>query len=345
MGNDKKKATAVWQKAALSALCIFLALVLILMIFATAFVKRLLSRINRIPNGGSEYTFMSIPDDEEWFETITGPSVDASDVTLNTQPNGPSEGNREGIVNVLLVGQDRLPGEERQRSDSMMLISFNTNTNEVTMISFLRDTYVSIPGKDPQKLNAAYAFGGFTLLNETLAINFGIHVDANVEVDFDGFAGVIDLLGGVDINLTQKEANYMNDTWGLGVKPGINHMDGSTALYYSRIRKIDSDSHRAGRQRTVITALVEKYKNKETGEMLSILDRVLPMITTDMTDEEIIDYLWMLFPMLSSASIASQQIPVYGTYENLNVGNVVDAKVITDMEANREILKNILENP
>ncbi len=344
MGNDKKKATAVWQKAALSALCIFLALVLILMIFATAFVNRLLNRINRVPNDYSDYTLSSIPDDDVEGD-ITGPSVDASDVTLNTQPNGPSEGDRTGIVSILLVGQDRIPGEGRQRSDSMMLISFNTNTNEITMISFLRDTYVSLPGRNPEKLNAAYAWGGFKLLNETLAVNFGVHVDANVEVDFEGFVHIIDLLGGVDINLTQKEAEYMNRNWGFTLTPGMTHMDGYTALFYSRIREIDSDAHRTGRQRTVITTLIDKYKNKSVAEMLNILDQILPLITTDMSNDQIIDYLWMLFPILSSSTIGSQQIPVYGTYENMNVGNVVDAKVITDMEANREILKNILENP
>ncbi len=340
MGNKKKISVATWQKAALSVLCVFLSLVLIAMIFVTAYANRLLNMINRV-NPYEDYTQLTIPDDEV-EGNITGPSVDASDVTINTQPLS-STVNREGIVNILLVGQDRLPGEPRQRSDSMILISFNTNTNKITMISFLRDSYVSLPGRDPEKLNAAYAWGGFKLLNETLAVNFGVHVDANVEVDFNGFEKIINLLGGVDISLTQKEVDYMNSTWGLGVKVGMNHMNGYTALCYSQIRKIDSDAHRAGRQRTVISALIDKYKDKSITEMMVLLEQILPMITTDMSNEQIIDYLWLLFPMFSTSSIAAQQIPASGTYENMNVGNVVDAKVL-DMEANREILKAILEN-
>ncbi len=345
MGNNKKKIPVRWQKIGLSILCGFLALVLILMTFATVYVNRLLNKINRVPvgDGYSEYTQLSIPEESHEGE-ITGPSVHETDVTINTNPGMPSETERQGIVNILLVGQDRLPGQGRQRSDSMILVSFNTNTNNITMVSFLRDSYVHIPGKAPQKLNAAYAFGGFKLLNETLAVNFGVHVDANVEVDFDGFEGIINLLGGVDISLTEKEANYMNNSWGFSVTPGMNHMDGHTALFYSRIRMIDSDAHRANRQRTVLTALINKYKSKGITEMLGILEEILPLITTDMNNDEIVGYLWDLFPMLSTSTIGSQQIPATGTYENMNVGNVTSTKVM-DMEANIAILNSILRNP
>ncbi len=342
MGNNHKK---TWQKVSLSILCVVLALILIAMTFATAYVNKLLGKINRVPSGnGYTESFNWNIGTEETDPNSTAPSVNETDITFSTTPaQSIDEGNRDGIINILLVGQDRRPGEGRQRSDSMILCSFNTNTGKITMISFLRDTYVEIPGVRREKLNAAYAYGGFDLLNKTLAVNFGVHVDANVEVDFDGFQNVIDLLGGVDINLTEAEANHLNPQ-GFNLTAGVNHLDGKAALAYSRIRYLDSDAYRAARQRNVITALINKYKNKSVTEMLSILEEVLPLVTTNMTDDQIISYVWDLFPMLAGSSIASQQIPASGTYQNMHVGDVRDAKV-ADMDANRQILKSILTNP
>ena len=209
------------------------------------------------------------------------------------------------------------------------------------MVSFLRDTYVYIPGYGSEKLNAAYAHGGFSCLNETLAVNFGVHIDANVEVDFSGFQQVIDLLGGVSINLTQKEADYMNQNHGWNLSAGVNYLNGEKALAYSRIRKIDMDAIRAQRQRTVLMALINKYKDKSVTEMIVLLDDILPLITTNMTNEQIIGYVKELFPMLRGTSITMQQIPAQDTYENMTVGNVTATKV-ADMALNRKILQEIL---
>ncbi len=342
MGNNKERKNTTWQVAALGTLCAILALVLIVMIFGTAYVNKLLGSINQIPNDYSDYTQTVPPDDID--PDSSNPTMDPSDYTHNTITFNPGDADREGIVNILLVGQDRRPGEPRQRSDSMILCCFNTNTNEITMISFLRDTYVYVPGYRSEKINAAYAHGGFTCLNETLAVNFGVHVDANIEVDFSGFEGIIDLLGGIDMEVTEKEAAHMRSFLDIDIEAGMVHMTGKQALGYARIRKIDGDAFRAGRQRKVLTALIEKYKNRSIPEMLTLLEQILPLITTDMSKDEIVDYAWTLFPMLSSATIANQQIPASGTYHDADIGDVVDCKV-ADMDKNREILKGILENP
>lgn len=101
-------------------------------------------------------------------------------------------------------------GRRAGRSDSMILLSVNKNTNQLTMISLMRDLYVQIPGYSDNKLNAAYAFGGFELLDETIATNFGIAVDYNVEVNFKGFKDIVDTIGGLDLELNETEAEYMN---------------------------------------------------------------------------------------------------------------------------------------
>ena len=341
--NEKAAKKVRWQKIGLSALCIFLALVLFVMVFATAYIEYLFGRIGRVDpyedeTNPPDWTMPTDPTDPDF----TGPVMDPTDVEHNTvPPHHVPDANNDGYINILLVGQDRRPGEGRQRSDSMILCSFNVSKGTFSMISFLRDTYVYIPGWGSEKLNAAYAHGGFRCLNETLAVNFGVSVDAGVEVDFSGFKQIIDLLGGVTIELTQKEVDHLNlwNHWNL--KAGVNHLNGEEALAYSRIRKIDMDAMRAQRQRKVLTALINEYKNKSIPEMLDILDDVLPMVTTTMTNQEIVNYAMELFPMLSKTEIKNQQIPAAGTYKEMTVGTVTATKV-ADMEANRQILSELL---
>ncbi len=341
--NEKAAKKVRGQKIALSILCGFLALVLFVMIFATAYVEYLFGRIGRVDPYEDEtnppgWTMPTDPVDPDF----TGPVMDPTDVEHNTvPPHQVPDANSDGYVNILLVGQDRRPGEGRQRSDSMILCSFNVQKGTFSMISFLRDTYVYIPGWGSEKLNAAYAHGGFKCLNETLAVNFGVAVDAGVEVDFSGFEQIIDMLGGVVINVTQKEADYMKGNWSLAVPAGVTRLNGQQALYYSRIRKLDMDAKRAERQRKVLTSLVNEYKNKSIPEMLDILEDVLPMVTTTMSNQEIVNYAMEIFPMLSSTTITNQQIPAAGTYTDMTVGTVTATKV-ADMEANRQILKNLL---
>ena len=351
MKNTKGPMRVSWQRLSLIVLCVILALVLFVLLFATAYVHHLLDLITVDPDHSlhetlsSEQLATATDDDHDPF--FTGPSVGHEDVTQATLPSTPKENLKvDGVINIMLVGEDRRPGESRQRSDSMILCSFNTNKNTITMISFLRDTYISkIPGFWAEKLNAAYCFGGFKTMDETLAAYFGVHVDANVVVDFDGFKSIIDLLGGVDIELTQKEANHLNgqnSTWKLTA--GMNHLNGDQALAYSRIRKIDMDAMRAQRQRKVLTALINSYKSKSVTEMATLASQILQtgFIKTDMTSSEVLNYVTTLFPMLSSATINSQQIPAAGTYTDMTVGNITYTKV-ADLEVNRKILQRIFQ--
>ena len=351
MISAKDPAGVSWQRIVLIVLCVILALVLVVMLFATAYVHHLL---NLFTGDGDSLNATMSPEDlatfgDETDPSFTGPSIGHDEIT---QPTVPNPTDNEDIINILLIGEDRRPGQGRQRSDSMILCSFNTKNNTLTMISFLRDTYISdIPGYNrPEKLNAAYALGGAKALKQTLAQYFGVHVDACVAVQFDGFMGIIDMLGGVDIELTEKEANHLNKEWkkegiSLRVTSGMNHLNGEQALAYSRIRKIDMDAMRAGRQRKVLTALINAYKNKSLGEMLTLATDILGtgFIQTDMSSDEVIGYVKALFPMLASTTINSQQIPASGTYQDMTVGKITATKVC-DLEANRKILQQILGN-
>ena len=171
------KGNSVWQRNVMIGLCVVLALVLIVLAFGTSYVHHLLNQINRFdPNdqatlSPSDVENMTDPDvetiDPDSTETMPG----IEDVTVPTEPAYTPVKHGDHVVNILLVGQDRRPGEGRQRSDSMILISFNTKKNTITLTSFMRDQYVQIPGYQNDKLNAAYAYGGFKLLNESLKVN------------------------------------------------------------------------------------------------------------------------------------------------------------------------------
>ena len=354
--NSRRRAAMDWKNISLIVLCVILALILVGLIFATSYIHYLINLTGTIVDPSDDETYPSDYWATETTETFdpddTGEIEDPTNITINTIPSIDLDDlDRDGIINILLVGQDRREGEPRQRSDSMILCTFNTNKNTFTLTSFLRDTYVYIPGHGNNKMNAAYAWGGFSLLNETLMVNFGVHVDANVEVDFQGFIGIIDLLGGVDIDLTAKEAAYMNkhkgfeynkdEVWNL--VEGVNHLNADQALAYARIRKLDSDFIRTQRQRTVLMALLNKYKSQDLATMLGLLDDILPLIKTNMTNQEIIGYVVNLFPMMLNANLSTQHIPAYGTYTEKKIQGI-GSSLVPNLEKNRDILAEILYN-
>lgn len=339
--NKKKKSKLrVWQWILLSVLLVLLALIVAIVIFV--FTK--LNKINRVDPNESRLTpeqaAMLTEDD-----TVTGspdaPEVNPDDVTWATN-DGTVIGTEDSIVNILLIGQDRRPGEARARSDSMILVSFNKDTNKITLASFLRDNYVQIPGGyQDNRLNTAYAIGGMSLLDETLEVNFGVSIDANVEVDFSGFSEIIDILGGVDIELTSAEASHLNSNNGWSLSAGVNHLDGEQALAYARIRKLDSDFGRTSRQRNVLTALIDEFKNISLGEALELVDEIFPLLTTDMSNMDIIGYVTDLLPMLSSAEIDNVHIPGDGNYYNATIRGM--SVLVPDLEACRQQLADALQ--
>ena len=241
--------------------------------------------------------------------------------------------NDDHLINILLVGQDSRTGA-RERSDAMILCSINPDTGKVSLISFMRDLYVQMPdGYQDNRMNAAYAFGGFPFLYEVLYKNFGISVDGGIEVNFDGFESVIDAVGGVDIELTSGEAAIV----GAGAVEGMNHLNGSQALEYSRIRKIGSDFQRTERQRTVLQAVFNNVKNADLSTLLSLVNTLIPMVTTDMTNAQILSLATKLLPNISSLQLSSYRIPADDAYSGATIRGM--SVLVPDLELNRKYLQ------
>lgn len=344
MENDEKK-SGQWVRPVLIVLCVVLSLVLVILILGTIYLSRWMGKINRT-NQSDSYTLSQEEADalekaqaDQDGTDPNAPVLDDKDVIWDADPSQ-IVGKEDHIVNILLIGQDRRPGEGRARSDSMILCTFNKKAGTLTMTSFMRDMYVQIPGYQSTRINAAYPLGGMELLDEVLQVNFGVHVDANVEVDFGSFQSIVDLLGGVDIDLSSEEAGYLNRHNDWSVSDGMNHLTGEQALAYSRIRYIDSDFNRTSRQRNVLSSLIAAYKNQSLDRMLSLLDEILPLITTDMTDAEITGYVTQLFPMLSGCKVNTMRIPVDDGYQSASIRGM--SVLVPDLEVNRQALIDTL---
>lgn len=258
----------------------------------------------------------------------------------------------EGTVNVLLVGQDTRD-DQRQRSDTMIVLNINKNTEQITMVSLMRDLYVTIPGYGEKKLNAAYQYGGFELLDETIAQNFGITIDYNVGVDFGGFKDIIDTLGGIDINLNADEAaylrgeggNYVNGVVGrytngrtYDVQEGVNHLDGAAALDYARARHVgNSDFDRTQRQRTVISTVYKDLRGSSWKKLIRAYDSVADNIVTDMTNNQILSIAFSAYSM-GKSDLNSYRIPEDGMYSNVRLDNGAEVLQVDDWEATRALL-------
>ena len=334
---------------------IVIAIVAVILIAAGAgfiFLKSKLAKINRI-NPEDE---TCVSRDQETFEADVVSRVasngDAEETTMQDTMN-PEDVvwdnvdmnvmKDKDVKNILLIGQDRRPGQGRQRSDSLIICSINKKTGKITLCSLMRDMYVPIPGYSDNRINAAYVFGGMPLIDQLIEEDFGIHIDGNIEVDFDGFIEALGVVGPLDIELKDYEVDYMNnasssygaESWNL--TEGMNSLTPEQALVYARTRYVgNSDWERTDRQRTVITTVFNKIKDKDLFELMDIADEILPCLTTDMTDSELLGYVYTIATSKMEMG-DSCRIPAEGTYSNQTIRGMM--VLVPNLTANSKELK------
>ena len=215
-------------------------------------------------------------------------------------------------------------------ADTTMLVSINTYTEEVTVFSILRDSLVQLPAYKGlnggrNKFTMCYALGyqqggtagAMEMTNICLKDNFGIEVDYNIEVSFDGFIRMIDYLNGVELELTEAEADYLNkDTLYVQrtIEPGVQVLQGMEALSYARMRKAagdgESDIKRTERQRKLVAALLERFRGMSLSELNGWVDELLPMVTTTMTPSDVTRLAATILPMVSRLTMKGETVPV-----------------------------------
>ena len=259
----------------------------------------------------------------------------------------------QGYTTIGLVGVDSRHGdlEAGTNSDTMIIASINNDTKEVKLVSVYRDTYLRI-GEDEEgngiynKANSAYAKYGPEGFMRMLNSNMDLNVTYFVTVDFQAVAEAVELLGGIDEELSEEEIIHLNnycketsEVTGMDYEPldevaGVHHLNGVQTVAYARIRyTVGDDFRRAARQREVIYKIVEKAKNADVGTLTKILDKVFPSIKTNMTKADILS---MGLSMISYDIVDQAGFPhdhVYG--ENVkNAMNGLDCVVPVTLESN-----------
>lgn len=255
------------------------------------------------------------------------------------------------MQNILLLGIDARPGETTGRSDTMIILTVDAEQNVIRMVSLMRDLYVEIPGRKNNRLNAAYVYGGAELLMQTIEQNFGIHVDHYVAVNFSMLAGLIDQLGGLELNV---ESDYYKDRInavikcdnkvlgidvndGLVQSAGLQTLTGKQAQAYARYRygTSDGDFGRTQRQREVILKILEKLRGLTLVQLFRLAGDNIDNVYTNLTLEEIIE----LAPaalQLQDAEVKQLRIPVDGGYSSKTVSGM--AVLVPDRNRNKQAL-------
>ena len=318
----------------------------------------------------SKLDLIQYDDGSKEIDTSTSYAIDNDELDIADLPDAPEDVDAsvkievlEGdiyhdnnVVNILLLGTDERTDEfnENARADTIMVMSLNTKEHTIKLISIERGIGVPVPGRNDDWITHTFRYGGAALTMQTVRDCFKLDVERYVRVNFNVVSKAIDKIGGVDIELTQAEAEHLNSAkknyYESGsdiqtVHAGTNHLNGDTAMAYARIRKIDSDWKRIERQRTVIQAAINQVKNSDIFTLNALADAILPMVQTNLTKAEITRLMLEVPAFLSEGSKMEQMtIPTYETSWN-SIGVDGRKMIGVDFEANAQILREFFYGP
>lgn len=326
-------------------LLIVLLIIFLLIAAVVVFLWNKLDLINFADEVSDEVTFEY---SDEPFEEY---SVDLGDMELSeTAPviQNSEIHSKPNVINILLIGTDERNMEfhYHARSDSMILVSINMDINTVKLVSFERAIGVPILEGELagqyDLLTHIFRWGGSELLVKTIEHCFKIDIDHYVRLNFSSVRGIVDAIDGIDIELTQKEADGLNGgllTYHI-LQAGVNHLDGEEALAFARLRSIDSDWQRVERQRKVILAVVDKLKGSSLITLNELANTVLPMIQTDMSKMDIAE-LMVYAPNFLNSTFDQMTIPKQGTYGGMKIRTPGGAFAV-DYDINNDLLYRFL---
>ena len=212
--------------------------------------------------------------------------------------------NEKDITNILLIGSDARKTNEVGRSDAMMILTIDDKNKAIKLTSLARDTLVKIPGYDYEKLTHAYAYGKEKLLLDTIEYNFKIKINDYVSINFNSFIELVDSLGGVEVDINDKDISHLNDVIANSFKvynsknnqkpkyisnSGKQLLNGYQTLAYARIRKLDTIYNRDERQRDVLNSIANKLSNMPVSSYPSIINSILPYVDINMSIPKIIE--------------------------------------------------------
>lgn len=317
----------------------------------------------------SVLNMMSRPEDitvqtlseEEINELLGLNTEETEEVTTSPMETWPEVKSDKNITNIMLIGQAAREGEDHRLSDSNILVSINREQKTITLTSIIRDLRVRIPAYEGRqsgfnRINVVYHLGSYytgekidsmKMMEMCIEQNFGVKVDHTIEIDFSIFEEIVYMLGGVEVELSEDEVNFLKYNYYyhdgvVALEPGLNNLDGFTALCYARLRKVgNGDWDRTARQRLIISKLLDKVKVMNPLMINDMFKQILPMIVTDMSNEEITNYAFEFIPMLSGLTLQSQTIPFENTWwgTDLDPDGVHNYVIDCDLMKNGQILR------
>lgn len=262
-------------------------------------------------------------------------------IEANSTPINPDE---HDIINILLIGCDSEDYKGYIRSDSMIILSIDKKNSEIKLSSLMRDMRIKIPNHGYDKLNAAFAYDtSGKLLLDTIEDNFLISIDKFVCVNYTAFVYVVDLLGGVVVDVEENEVNAINKSiysseWKLE-GGGSQNLYGQQLLAYCRMRKVGNDTGRTARQRQALTAIIDKMKTAELSQIVEIINLMCPYILTNMEVGELLS-LALDASELSGYTVSQFRVPLDGTWSDLVQDNIWYIKF--DLEKNTAALNEFI---
>lgn len=355
--SSDKQVRKLYKKKGRGLRTFTLVLSIILLLTGSAFVGlNLYIETHRRFEGNYEYMGDEKTKKRATADTVT--TLKNSDLLQNSK-----------VLNIMLFGEDNKHEEEHGRTDTMIMLSIDNVHKKLKLTSFQRDTYVYIPGQGYDKINASYTLGGATLSIKTIQANFGVKIDRYAVVDFDSFKDIIDTLGGVEIEVTKDEIEYINyqmykngqsngNRHTITAKPGVIRLNGQEALWYSRNRGLTigeddneigisgDDWDRTARQRKLLTKMVTDLKGAGLSDIVEIVNKVGPKITTNLKKDEIMGLVSNALTYISY-EIKQTYVPREGLWYYNNPGDdswyVAGSCIhITDMEAQRKALADFV---
>lgn len=370
MGNFKKKPVSKAKKAAKTVLLIFLTILLLLAI-VFAFVLSKLDKIS-YDDGSSRETIAAqteavaptigiSPTNAPTMPTETEPeeTINIDGLTMETAPSLSSGElfKSKDVLNILLCGTDERGAEfnTNSRSDCMILVSINKKAGTVKLVSLSRG--IAAPFMEGQYkgkyewLTNLHRWGGARMVMLAVEECFKIECDRFVRVNFNTVKTVVDTIGGVEMELTAKEAEYLNwfnkyktnmatTTTQKPLVEGMNNLDGGIACHFARLRAIDDDWGRVERQRKVILAIVDKLKGSSFSTLNELCDMVLPLIETNLTTLEIAELI-LYAPKFISSDFDQMTIPVANSYGGMKVMSGASGWAL-NFEKNNAVLHEFL---
>ncbi|MBO5992767.1 MAG: LCP family protein [Acidaminococcaceae bacterium] len=215
-----------------------------------------------------------------------------------------------GKKNIVVMGCD-IRKDDVGRSDTLFVVMLDKSKKNAALLSVPRDTRVKIKGHGWDKINAAFAYGGHKLTQETVQDFLGIKLNNYVVVDFQGFKGLVDAVGGVDINVEKRMYYYdPYDGFEIDLRPGKQHMDGKTAMQYVRYRDEEGDIGRIRRQQKFLMALYRHIASKNIiAKIPGVSKQIMSMVKTDLSLKEMVELGNVMRGMVEKDGLKMSMVP------------------------------------